>query len=380
MKRTFGYTLLSCVVMYCSACNYSSKESAVQSEISQLETVLELDPSSDNPRNSEGDFIRLNDGRILFVYTHFTTGDGDHASAFLAGRYSSDDGKTWTEKDVQIISNESGLNVMSANLLRLDNGNIALFYLQKESLTNCRPVIRISTDEAKTWSEPQECIKDKVGYYVLNNDRVIQLSNGRLILPVSLHATPETEWSNHGSISVFYSDDYGNSWHQSSEVANPDSVMLQEPGVVTLNDGKIMMFIRTDSGVQYVSHSSDNGMSWSPAEASNILSPRSPASIERIPSTGHLLMAWNNNGGDDPSIAGKRTPFNVAISKDEGKSWQLNKTLFNDPDGWYCYTAIDFVGEHVLLGHSAGNRQENNGLAVTHVSKLALDWIYEEQK
>ena len=159
----------------------------------------------------------------------------------------------------------------------------------------------------------------------------------------------------------------------------PTALMLQEPGVVALNDGKIMMFLRTDSGVQYVSYSSDHGVSWSPAEASNILSPRSPASIERIPSTGDLLMAWNNNGGDIPSIAGKRTPFNVAISKDQGKSWQLNKTLFEDPDGWYCYTAIDFVGEHVLLGHSAGNRQENNGLAVTNISRLPLDWIYSGQ-
>ena len=382
MNKTYTHALLSCLIVCFTNCNDSPKDADSQSlsnGLSQLETVLKLDPDSDNPRNSEGDFIRLNDGRILFVYTHFTTGDGDHASAFLAGRFSSDDGKTWTEQDVQIISNESGLNVMSANLLRLDNGNIALFYLKKESLTDCRPILRISQDEAKTWSEPLECIKDNVGYYVLNNDRVIQLNSGRLIVPVSRHATPDTEWSNTGTISVYYSDDYGQSWQQSIEVSNPDSAMLQEPGVVALSDGRIMMFLRTDSGVQYLSYSADNGKSWSPAEASNIRSPRSPASIERIPSTGHLLMAWNNNGGDIPSIAGKRTPFNVAISKDEGKSWQLNKTLFEDPDGWYCYTAIDFVGEHVLLGHSAGNRQENNGLAVTHVSRLPLDWVYSVQ-
>ncbi|MGJ7027585.1 hypothetical protein, partial [Petrimonas sulfuriphila] len=33
-------------------------------------TVLKLPPSSNNPRNSEGDFITLKDGRVLFVYSH----------------------------------------------------------------------------------------------------------------------------------------------------------------------------------------------------------------------------------------------------------------------------------------------------------------------
>ena len=45
------------------------------------EIVLRLDPKDGNPRNSEGDFIQLKDGRILFVYTHFTKGSGDNAGA-----------------------------------------------------------------------------------------------------------------------------------------------------------------------------------------------------------------------------------------------------------------------------------------------------------
>jgi hypothetical protein len=89
-------------------------------------------------------------------------------------------------------------------------------------------------------------------------------------------------------------------------------------------------------------------------------------------------MAWNNNGGENKAIAGKRTPFNIGISKDEGKTWQVIRTLADDPDGWYCYTAIEFAGNHVLLGHCAGNRKENNGLAVTHISRINLDWIYEK--
>ena len=39
-----------------------------------VEKIRLLPPGPGNPRNSEGDFIELKDGRVLFVYTHFTGG------------------------------------------------------------------------------------------------------------------------------------------------------------------------------------------------------------------------------------------------------------------------------------------------------------------
>lgn len=341
------------------------------------EVVLSLDPGPDNPRNSEGDFIDLKDGRILFVYSRYTgKSGGDHAPAFLAGRYSSDGGKTWTTEDQMIVAKEGDMNVMSVSLLRLQNGAIALFYVRKNSEEDCIPMMRISTDEAATWGDPVPCITDKKGYFVLNNNRVIQLKNGRLLLSVALHKVPgEEKWHENGRLFSYYSDNNGKTWQPGAEVANPDKVITQEPGLVELKNGKILMIIRTNGGVQYLSYSKNKGKTWSPAVPSNIKSPVSPASIERIPTTGDLLLVWNNNDGSNPAIKGRRTPFNVAISKDEGKTWQHTKTVEDDPDGWYCYTAIHFTGKHVLLGHCAGNRTKN-GLAVTHITRLSLDWIY----
>ena len=68
---------------------------------------------------------------------------------------------------------------MSVSLLRLQDGTIALFMVN--SLIDCIPYLH-STDEALSWSDPIRCISDSAGYYTLNNDRVIQLQNGRLIL------------------------------------------------------------------------------------------------------------------------------------------------------------------------------------------------------
>ena len=344
--------------------------------------IVLLPPGPDNPRNSEGDFIRSGDGRVMFVYTHFTGGGGDHSAGHLAARYSSDGGRTWSSEDVIVVPNEGGWNIMSVSLLRLADGRIALFYLRKNSLTDCRPCLRFSGDEGKTWSQPKVCIEDQVGYYVLNNDRAVQLTGGRILLPVALHNTPQYEkpdWA--GKIMCYLSDDAGGTWRRSKDQligtsAGGGRVTLQEPGVIELKDGRLMMFCRTTSGCQYVSYSTDRGESWSPFGPSEIISPCSPASIERIPSTGDLLLVWNNHHNVDAAHRGKRTPYNVAVSRDEGRSWEKVKTLEDDPHGWYCYTAVCFVGKDVLLGHCAGDRRKN-GLATTQITRFSVDWLYK---
>jgi len=255
--------------------------------------VLELPPIAGNPRNSEGDFIQLADGRWLLIHTHFEGGAGDHASAYLAGRISSDNGLTWTHEDSLILPNEGHMNIMSVSLLRLQDGRIALFYLRKDSLADCRPYMRVSSDEATTWSAPIDVIPaSEPGYYVVNNDRVIQLSSGRLILPAALHTAcaggpltlpAASVFSPYGQVLCYLSDDVGATWRKGRRVlteAHPggERVMVQEPGLIELKDGRMMIFSRTDAGGQYTAYSRDQGQSWSPLHASEIISPCSPAS------------------------------------------------------------------------------------------------------
>ncbi|WP_339903984.1 sialidase family protein [uncultured Cyclobacterium sp.] len=352
---------------------------STQKEIVSVPGNLVLNPGENNPRNSEGDFIELEDGKILFVYSHYYgESSSDHATAYLAGRFSEDKGKTWTKEDVEILPNEGGMNVMSVSLLRLQNGDIAMFYLRKNNTDDCIPYMRVSKDEAKTWSDPIACITDDEGYFVLNNDRVVQLEDGTLMLAVAKHAGPGMEWRGRADLYAYSSTDNGQTWERSEMVPNPKEIVLQEPGLVELADGSILMVIRTDAGVQCFSYSRDQGKTWSEVEESTLVSPVSPATIERIPGTGDLLAVWNNNLSDDPDIAKLRTPLNSAISKDEGKTWTNIKTLEDNPDGWYCYIAMDFVGDEVLLGYCAGNRPGGTGLSVTKITKLGADWFYKE--
>jgi sialidase-1 len=283
--------------------------------------------------------------------------------------YSDDQGKTWSNDDIKVVEQEGKMNVMSVSLLRLKNGDIAMFYLRKNSETDCIPMIRISKDEAKTWSDPRPCVLEN-GYFVVANNRVIQLKNGRILMPVATMRPGVKGYREYSTINAWFSDDNGNTWKHGSEVANPDGVLTQEPGIVELKNGDIMMFIRTDAGSQYTSFSKDAGVSWSLAARSNIPSPLSPAAISRIPSTGDLLLAWNNNGKDQ-----RRTPLCLAISKDDGRSWANVMTLEDDPKGSFCYIAIHFAGKNAFIGY--WNRADKNNSS-SDIRTIKINSLYQQ--
>jgi sialidase-1 len=351
----------------------------------QIKPLLVIDPSEAYPRHSEGDLLELKNGRLCLIYTRFTGGSGDHAWADLVKRTSADDGETWSDPET-VVRRMGGLNVMSVSLLRLASGEIALFYLRKTSEEDCRPVMCISTDETRTWSEPTVCITDEVGYYVLNNDRAVQLTSGRLVLPVAWHQGPGQPRDDAGVIMCYLSDDRGRSWRRSRDSFkgyDPGGrrITVQEPGVVELKDGRLMMYMRTDAGSQYLCRSHDGGQTWSMPCPSALASPLSPASIERIPWTGDLVCVWNDHSGRHPYPKGRRTPLSVALSKDEGLTWSPSRVIEANPDGWYCYTAIAFAEDRMLLAYCAGDKEVGglNRLKVLAVSKSWLTSLWAPQ-
>lgn len=343
----------------------------------EKETLLVIEPSKENPRNSEGDIIELKDGRLCLIYTRFTGGSGDHAAADLAMRISSDAGRSWSDDRI-VMHHPGGLNIMSVSLLRLASGRITLFYLRKTSREDCRPLMCISTDEAATWSKSTVCITDKVGYYVLNNDRAVQLRSGRLVLPVAWHQGPGQPRDTAGVIMCYISDNYGKTFRRSKDSFKgyaPDGrrITVQEPGIVELKDGRLMMFMRTNAASQYISYSQDGGETWSKAKPSELISPLSPASIKRIPWSGDLLCVWNDHSGIHNYTKGRRTPLCLAVSKDEGKTWSRSRIIEDDPDGWYCYTAITFVKNRAILSYCAGDNKIG-GLNRLKILALSRDW------
>lgn len=346
------------------------------------EVVLNLDPTRDSPRNSEGSFITLKSGRILFIYTRFLGGAADESPAQLVSIQSEDGGRTWSREPRTVVENPPGANVMSVSLLRLRSGPIALFYLAKNSLLDCRPVMRVSTDEAQTWSEPRH-VGDAPGYSVVNNDRVIQLQSGRLVAPVGFHRSRDSDPHNYRSldsraIALWYlSEDEGKTWQEADDwwaLPARTTTGLQEPGVVELADGRLFSWARTDQGAQFGCYSTDSGKRWSAPEKTDLQSPASPASIKRLPGSSDLLALYNDHSGRFPFPKGKRSPLVAAISGDGGKTWPRRKLLEDDQAGWYCYAAIHFMEDAALLGYCAGDPKVG-GLNRLRLRRVGLDWL-----
>lgn len=104
-----------------------------------------------------------------------------------------------------------------------------------------------------------------------------------------------------------------------------------------------------------------NGDTWSVPRPSCFRSPCSPLSMKRIPGRGHLLALWNDHSRvhghrstDWQSSSWGRTPLSLAVSMDDGKTWGAATDVETDPNRGFCYTAIHFTEDDVLLAYCCG--------------------------
>ena len=110
MIKTSNVSFLIGIIAILSGCNVLSTTTSNEPAKS---IALKLNPKENNPRNSEGDFITLRDGKILFIYSHFSGKSGsDFGNGYLASRYSTDKGKTWSTEDQLVVKQEGDMNVM----------------------------------------------------------------------------------------------------------------------------------------------------------------------------------------------------------------------------------------------------------------------------
>jgi len=345
--------------------------------------VAEFIPSAEkkNPRNSEGAFIRLHDDTILFVYSRFK-GDGceDWGISDIYAVTSVDGGKHFgNERLLLTCEGENAVNIMSLSLLDMENGDIGLFYLVRHTYTMMQMYLRRSQDGGRTWGERVLCTPQE-GFFVVNNDRVVRLESGRILIPAASHRTGKEFTDYHSEVVFFYSDDDGHTW-QAAEgkccmpfVKNCKSG-LQEPGVIELNPNTLWGFARTDLGRQYEMYSLDDGNTWTSAEPSRFSAPNSPLSMKRD-GTGAIWAVWNPipeyNGREKKTeiFTGGRTPYVIAVSRDNGRTFSEEIAFETEEDHGYCYCAICFLEDAMLLAYNAGGPEDQSCLARTRIRRI----------
>lgn len=359
--------------------------------------ILDLPPNMEkgNPRNSEGAFMKLPSGEIIYIYSKFKGDSGaDHATSDLAILRSTDGGNTFgDEQIVTTCEKENGVNVMSLSLVEMNNGDVGLFYLVRTTYTLLQMFLRRSNDGGRTWSERVLCTPHE-GFFVVNNDRVTKLASGRIIIPAARHATGWRDAADSGNrffdsrseVVFFYSDDDGCTWKRSADKCSIpyhsyNGAGLQEPGLIELADGILWAWARTDLGRQYEMFSLDNGEHWTASQPSRFTSPNSPLSMKRDAS-GRIYAIWNPipeyNGRDDVGyFTGGRTPFVIAVSDNNGKTFSEPVIFEEDDFAGFCYCAIYFTDDKMLLSYCAGGAEERLCLAKTRLRGVPMEQLKE---
>jgi sialidase-1 len=316
----------------------------------------------EHPRHDHQLIFSLDDERLLLVWSEYydenpnraakkgSAGIGDEVPCQISSMVSRDRGRTWGDRQV-MQPNEWKHNVKHPNLVRLSAKEILFFYVGWDSSTDRNVFMRRSLDNGQTWSEQVQV--SEPGWYCNNADHALRLSTGRVVLPAHgpyaekyIGGAPYQGGELHSF--VFYSDDGFKTWHRSADSMTAKGRGCHEPAIVELKDGRLMCFLRNTNQCLYRSYSEDGGIHWSKPGPTELPSPESPPLVKRIPTTGDLLLLWNNVAS--PSNW-PRTPLSAVISKDEGKTWQNFRDLENRKDVDAAYPSVTFVGDEALVAY-----------------------------
>jgi len=324
--------------------------------------------SQHNARNDAATIIPLRDDRLLLAWSEYTSDSmGDVAPARIGGIFSSDEGKTWGERVVLQEGHEEG-SVYSAELLRMGNGDLGLFFMyanRVDGSVNDEGDVHVrfkrSSDEGTTWTDSIRISSEEEKSVLFHNDRALALSTGRLIAPVTVVRLRPGR-PNYEGVFCYYSDDDGITWKAGgNEVATPgDPRGSCEPCVVELKDGSLFMFLRDASGVLHKCYSRDGAETWSTPVPTDLAGHNSPMVVKRIPDTGDLCVVWNQAGEEEVMTGLARVRITAAISKDEGETWPVRKNILSplddraslDPPGKLFYKGPNDLGDR-----NAGNRR-----------------------
>ncbi|NQT15317.1 MAG: exo-alpha-sialidase [Planctomycetes bacterium] len=329
-----------------------------------------------HPRHDHQLIFPLDDERLLLVWSEYYTsgtnsvakkggaGVTDSVPCQIASMTSTDRGRTWGDRKV-MQPNVWKHNVKHPNLVRLSESEILFSYVGWDSSAQRNVFMRRSLDNAQTWG-PQVQISEP-GWYCNNADRALRLTTGRVLLPAHgpyaenyVGGAPYRGGNLHAF--VFYSDDGFKTWKRSSDSMTAPGRGCHEPTIVELTDGRLFCLLRNTNRRQFFSVSEDGGDHWTKPAPTVLPSPESPALVKRIPTTGDLLVLWNN-------VASKsnwpRTPLTAAISTDEGQTWTNFRDVDNRPNFDAAYPSVTFVGDEALVAYYSRSTQWKRDAEIT---------------
>ncbi len=270
-------------------------------------------------------------------------------------RRSLDGGKTW--EPVRPIYSKTGVNAVNGPIVQdRKTGLIILpFTVVPAAITSQPSWISYfaehgskmsyitSSDEGKTWSEPQEVVPSgPEGWcaWAANSSHGIQLASGRLVIGAFVHKRSGSA----GRVRDFdycagllYSDDGGKSWRvgATAPIRGTDEIALTEaPG------GEIYANIRLNNRspndlVRYYARSRDNGETfYETGLQDNMSVVNCHVGLVRCRQDDRDVLAYSGPQGAAGVM--KRSALTVRLSYDGGRTWPVARMITggNDSSGY----------------------------------------------
>lgn len=278
-------------------------------------------------------------------------------------RRSTDGGKTWeAAKHIAHMSarlegnprkQEGGEREQTVNnpVAIVDRETGAIEFLYCINYARCYSMR--SADDGVTWSAPVdvtatfEPFRKHYDWKVIATGpgHGIQLKSGRLVVPIWL-AYGKTGDHSPSAAATIYSDDHGKTW-KAGDLAVPNEGEFNNPNetmLAALSDDSVMLVTRSvsKSNRKIITISRDGFTGWSkPAFHDQLWGPVCMASIVSHPSKPGTLIFSNphrlgldKDGKEVPAGRGKRENLSIKLSRDDGKTWAVNKVLDAGPSAY----------------------------------------------
>lgn len=205
-------------------------------------------------------------------------------------------------------------------LFKKDNGEIVLYYKVGPNPREWWGMYKISKDLGKTWSEARE-IPDKLLGPIKNKPQ--RMTDGTILYPTSVETNQS--WN----IYVEHSDQNLKGWVK-TQIENNGFNAIQ-PTILFHKGNRIQLLCRSKEKKIVESWSSDQGKSWSPVQATNLVNNNSGIDAVTLKSGLQLLIC-------NPIEKG-RNKLALFTSQD-GKEWTELTVLEDLPKGEFSYPAI----------------------------------------
>lgn len=317
----------------------------------------------------EGLLRRVGPGELLVTWTTGGVTEPSDGNVTRIAR-STDNGTTW--QDLGLFRHPHRGLFTTELFCPDDHGEVHAFintYPFGSWMTQLLSYRAVSRDGGRTWTGPHAI---PGGIHNVWPNRGIVLASGAWLIPMSwaeltgeewcepahgrapaqgqvgTRPVPQTEvpygadtsrryhqgnaWADRNHrycVGVMRSDDGGNSFNRHGYITGGAHGHLIEPRVVELNDGRIVMLIRSQKeGFLLRSESRDDGRSWSAAVRTDI--PNPSAKVNLLKARDGRIFLLHNPTGHQGAVMGGRNPLALWVSDDGMQSWRVKVDLVKD--------------------------------------------------